>query len=148
MLIKQHAAASTLVAGGLFVISGSWQMAAASLVSGVLVDVDHTVEYAVEHGISWDFKRFLHLVYEAKYKRVFYLLHGWEWLAVGLIAVSATGWTAWGSGLLVGYGQHLLLDQFGNRGTFWSYSLLWRWKQGFDHGRCFPARADDLTDTG
>lgn len=146
MLIKQHAIASTVVAGGLWLITDSWQMAVASLISGVIVDIDHTVEYAVEHGFSLDIKRFIRLVFEAKYKRVFYLLHSWEWFIAGLVMVWATGWNVWGVGLMVGYGQHLVLDQVGNRGTLGSYSLVWRWKRGFDHARCFPARADDLSD--
>jgi hypothetical protein len=147
VLTKHHAAVSTLVAGGLYVAFHSWQMAAASLISGILVDIDHTIEYVVEYGFSLDIRRFLRLVHEARYKRVFYILHSWEWFVISLAAIWTMGWPAWGLGLVAGYGQHLFLDQIGNRGELMSYSLIWRWRQGFDHGTCFPARAKDLSDS-
>lgn len=144
MLVRYHVAASSLVAGGVYLASGSRLMAGVSLASGILVDADHLVEYAREHGFSLDIRRFLRLVYEARYKRVFYLLHAWEWF-LGLAAAAwATGWSDWSLGLLVGYAQHLALDQLGNKGTPWSYFLLWRWRQGFDHLRCFPGQASYL----
>lgn len=147
MLVKYHAAVSTVISSGLYAATDSWQLAAASLVSGILVDADHFVEYLVEYGVSLDPGRFIRLVHEARYERVFYLLHAWEWFALGLAAAWAAGWNAWSAGLLIGYGQHLVLDHFGNKGTPWSYFLFWRWKQGFDHVRCFPGQAEALSRT-
>ena len=148
MLVKYHLALSTPVAGGLYLISGSWQMAAASMVTGVLVDIDHVVEYLVEYGFSLDIRRFFRPVFGARYRRVFYLLHAWEWLLLAIPAVWATGFAAWAVGLLIGYLHHLMMDHLGNRGTPYSYFLTWRWRQGFDHARCFPGFAYRLRPAG
>ncbi len=144
MLVKAHATASTLLAGGVFIATDSAPMAATALASGIVVDADHLLEYMIEHGFSLDIRRFFRLVYEARYKRVFYLLHAWEWFLLLAAAAWATGWNEWTLGALLGYGLHLALDQLGNKGTPWSYFLLWRWRQGFDHARCFPGLARHL----
>jgi len=145
MLVKYHAAVSTLAAGGVYLASDSLEMAGVTLAAGVLVDIDHAMEYVREYGFSLDIRRFFRLVYQARYRRVIYLLHAWEWV-VPLAAVAwATGGSDWSLGLLVGYLLHLGLDQVGHRAALGSYSLLWRWRQGFDHVRCFPGQASRLT---
>jgi hypothetical protein len=119
-------------------------MAAASVVTGVLVDIDHTVEYLVEHGFSLDIRRFFRLVFDARYRRVFYVAHAWEWLLFAVPAVWAARFSPVAVGLLVGYLHHLTLDHLGNRGTPYTYFLTWRWRQRFDHARCFPGWAHRL----
>jgi hypothetical protein len=148
MLVKYHVAYSSAVAGSLYLVSGSWQMAAASMVTGVLIDIDHSVEYLVEHGFSLDIRRFFRLVFEAQYRRVFYVLHAWEWLFLAVPAVWAARGSAVAVGLLIGYLLHLSLDQLSNRGTPFTYFLIWRWRQGFDHALCFPGLAHRLKHLG
>jgi hypothetical protein len=147
MLVRHHVVFSAVISASLYAATDSWQPAAASLASGILIDLDHVIDYAVEYGPPLDLKRFLRLVYEARYKYVFYIFHAWEWFILGTAAAWATGWNVYSAGLLIGYGLHLALDQIGNKGSTWTYFMLWRWKQGFEHVRCFPGRTDLLSGT-
>lgn len=132
MTPRYHVAASTAISGILFMIFRSWELAVSSFVSGIFIDLDHVLDYIFEHGLHLDIKKFFHFFYGEKYKKLTLILHGWEWLVLLVIASWLTDWNPWVTGLLIGWVQHMLLDKLYNISTFGSYSLLWRWKNGFD----------------
>lgn len=140
MKIKHHALASTIISGILYSVFKSWGLAAASFISGILVDLDHVIDYWIEHGLQFDLKRFFKYFDEKNFenrKRLYFIFHAWEWLIILFVVARLTDWNLWVTGLLVGYGQHIILDELYNsfkyriRPFVWGYFLLWRWKNGF-----------------
>lgn len=135
-----HVAASTLVSGILYVIFKSWGMVIGSFLSGILIDIDHVIDYMIVSGARCDRKEFSNFIREKKYWktasrhwRLNLLFHGWEWLVILSIAAVLTDWNPLITGILIGCCAHILLDVFNNKPgswakTFLGYSLLWRWK--------------------
>ncbi len=121
-------------------------MAIASLVSGILIDTDHVIDYIIEYGLRFDVKDFFRSCYERRFRRALLILHAWELLAVMGAAAWLTRWNPWVVGLLAGYGQHMVLDQIGNRPHALGYFLLWRNMNKFVLRRTFPGRAAGETD--
>lgn len=68
MKIKHHALASTIISGILYSVFKSWGLAAASFISGILVDLDHVIDYWIEHGLQFDLKRFFKYFDEKNFK--------------------------------------------------------------------------------
>jgi len=141
MKIKHHALASTIISGVLYSIFRSWGLAVASFVSGILVDLDHIADYWIEYGLRFDLKQFFNYFDEKNFgnrKRLFFIFHSWEWLIIIAAAAWLTDWDLWITGLLIGYGQHIILDEIYNSSKYrirpfiWGYFLLWRWKNGFE----------------
>ena len=95
----------------------AWPLVAA-IGAGVLVDADHAVDY-----YYWFVRN--------RRDRVFYLLHGWEYLALLFFAAHVLTWNPLVLGAAVGYSTHLLGDQFANRAYPLTYSLVYRVSRGF-----------------
>jgi len=132
MTPQYHAIASITISGILFLVFRSWGLAIASLISGIFIDLDHVLDYILEHGFHIDMKKFFHFFYGEKYKRLTLIFHGWEWLLILVAASWATGWYSWVTGLMIGWMHHMFLDKIFNISTFGSYSFLWRLKNRFD----------------
>ncbi|MBI5099362.1 MAG: hypothetical protein HZB30_09015 [Nitrospirae bacterium] len=136
-----HAAVSIVLSGILYSIFRSWGLAVASFISGIFVDLDHIIDYWIEHGLRFDPKQFFNYFDEKNFenrKKLFFVFHGWEWLIALLMSAMLTDWNFWVTGLLVGYGQHMILDELYNSSNYrirpyvWGYFLLWRWNNGFE----------------
>jgi len=145
-----HVAASALISGGLYTISGSWGLTAASLLSGILVDADHIADYWLIHGLRFDLKQLFSYFDEHNFerrKKLFFIFHGWEWLIIAVVSAWLTDWNHWFTGLAIGYGQHMVLDELYNNARYrlrphvLGYSLLWRWKNGFNFKMSSPQTA-------
>ena len=139
MRVRYHIALSVPLAGVLFAVFKSWELAAASLVSGILIDVDHFLDYFVEYGMNTDLHNFFSSFPEGRYRKIFILLHGWELLLLGAFAAWATHWNPVAVGLCLGYGHHMIADQLTNNVAVFGYSLLWRCARRFDPIDAFPA---------
>jgi hypothetical protein len=138
MRVEHHAAVSVLFSGLLLGLLHSWPMALGALISGIVMDVDHIPDYLFHFGFRFNVRRFFQASYEREYKRVFILLHSWEWLPLGLLLAWWSGWNPWLVGLLLGWVQHMSLDQIVNKPRRMGYFLLGRWRADFDHDLCFP----------
>jgi hypothetical protein len=129
---KYHIAASTVISGILYAVFNSWAMSASSFVTGILIDIDHIVDYSIAHGLRIDIKDFFKFFYEERYRRITLILHGWEWLLILVIAAWLVDWNLWVTGALIGWSQHMFFDKIYNISNFSSYSLLWRFYRGFN----------------
>lgn len=140
MKIKHHAVVSTIVSGILYSVFKSWGLAIASFVSGIFVDLDHIIDFLIAKGLRFHPEQFFNYFNEKNFgsrDRLFFLFHAWEWLILIAVAAWLTGWNFWITGLLIGYGHHMLLDELYNSSRYrirpWilGYFILWRWKKGF-----------------
>lgn len=138
MKIEHHITLSTIISGALYAIFKSWELSISSLITGVLIDIDHTIDYFVEHGLRLNRKKFLSYFYNEQHKKITLLLHGWEWLCCLGAAAVVTEFNLWVTGVLIGYGHHMVFDYFYSKASISAYSLIWRWKKNFDSQTVFP----------
>lgn len=131
MKVKYHLSASIIISGILYVMFKSWGLAIASFISGVFIDLDHIIDYLRCSDISFNVNKFFNYFNNKEFDKVFLIFHGWEWLAVLTIAAKMSNWNPWVTGVLIGYGQHIILDQLGNGAGSLDYFFFWRWKNGF-----------------
>jgi hypothetical protein len=133
-----HIALSSVVSLFLWAVFRSYALAFSNLLAGVLIDLDHLIDHFAHYGFRTSVREFFDACYERTYHRAYLVLHGWEWLGGVLFAAWASGWNPWLVGLLVGWTQHLVADQFSNRPSPWGYSLLYRIRHGWNFGKTFP----------
>lgn len=138
MKFEHHIAVSTLVSGILYLIFKSWGLSTASLISGICIDIDHVLDYFRENRKRFDFRGFMTFFYREKHQKITLLFHGWEWLLCVGLAVVLTNFNPWITGLFIGYGHHIISDYFYSKASIMTYSLIWRWKNGFDSEILFP----------
>lgn len=156
MKITHHAMTSVLISGALYAISRSWGLTIGSFISGVLIDADHIIDYWIAHGLRFDVRQFFFYFDEKNFKKrkkLFFILHGWEWLGIFAAAAWLTEWNQWITGLMIGYVQHMVLDELHNNKNFrlrpyvWGYFLLWRWKNKFHFKTSLPRAAGSQKNT-
>jgi hypothetical protein len=142
MRLQYHIAISVVVAGALWALTRSFALAASSLCAGILVDLDHFVDYYAQYGFKFSLRRFFRASYRGEYDRAFVLLHAWEWLALALVCAWWFRGHAWVVGLAIGWTHHMILDQIVNTSNAVCYFILYRWRQGFDYLTAFPMREE------
>lgn len=132
----KHLIYSTGVATMLMVHSKRKEVALACAATGVLVDLDHIIEYQdFCHG-KWDWEEFATGTYFDKKGTVKVIFHSWELAIILWGVIIGNKKITKGSllyGIAVGYTLHLILDQIGNnlnpKGYFEIYRWLVDWKQ-------------------
>ena len=143
MNLSQHVAVSTIVSGILYILFKSWSMTIAALLSGIFIDLDYYIDYLIEYGSPFDFKKFFYTINEEHIKKLYMIFHGWEWSVVLLAIGWLSGWNHWVIGTLIGYGHHMITDAiFNTNWTLSGYSLLWRWKNDFISESIRPRRSE------
>jgi hypothetical protein len=136
MTLKQHVAVSAVSAVAVGVFFRSSSAAAACLSCGVLVDLDHFIDFWMNRGFKLNPGEFFDFCYYGTSPTFVDLLHGWEYvpLLAGLIALP--GWRNVAIGATVGYSLHLLGDQIFNRHLHrYTYFLSYRIYHRFDSRR-------------
>jgi hypothetical protein len=137
MIVRGHIAVSLVLSGILYGAFQSTGLAVASLASGIFIDLDHLLEYLVTHRMRFRTKEFLSYFYGRRYRKLFLIFHGWEWLAFLAVLSWLTNWNPWAVGSLIGFGQHMLLDQLYNGPCPLGYFFTWRWMNGFERKAFF-----------
>lgn len=126
----QHLAYSTAAASVLLLTTKSPKIAMGCVISGVLVDLDHLIEYRNYCGAQWDWEEFSSGIYFDKKGTVKVIFHSWEAACVLWGVVLACDGIRMKSllyGIAAGYTLHLILDQIGNNLNMMGYFELYRW---------------------
>ena len=131
-----HLVCTTLACGAVHALSGSIALAAGVDAGGVLIDVDHVIDYVLfERRRELSPGAFLRHYVEQRHQRVVLVLHSCE-LMIALAALAwVTGWV-WLWGYLLGMAVHLPLDIVFNgrvlsRNLVPFYSFAYRWRARF-----------------
>ncbi|OGI22331.1 MAG: hypothetical protein A2808_01040 [Candidatus Moranbacteria bacterium RIFCSPHIGHO2_01_FULL_55_24] len=110
---------------------------AAAFLGGVLIDLDHLIDYFLAFGLHFRLDYFLQGYQFLKSDKLYVLFHGWEYvvlLAVLAFAMKSKLWLK--SAILslsLGMFFHLLIDVNINDGmTLKGYSVFYRTAQGFE----------------
>jgi hypothetical protein len=134
MKTSVHVATSAMLTAALYAHSRSVPMAASCFVSGVLIDLDHVVDFHLFSGERFSLANFFSWYAESRWQRLTLIFHSYELFGI-LCAVAYYLDNAVLGGIVWGAGLHLLLDQLANPRTFrlspWIYLLGYRIAMGF-----------------
>ncbi len=141
MKMASHVVASTIAGTAVYGLTGSTPMAVSLLLSGVLIDLDHLVDYFALSGEKFSLSRFFSWFYEKKWKRIYVILHSYEFY---ILLVLGAYWSENDLllGATMGVGLHMVMDQIGNRQIMkdtrlspWFYFLAFRYRAHFEKKR-------------
>ena len=138
MKISSHIITSAALAGALYTHSHSVPESATCFLSGVLIDLDHIIDFFLFSGEKFSLPAFFSWCNDARWKKISLLLHSYElW---GLLCLAAFYFdSAVLRGVLWGAGLHLGLDQIANSKKYplspWFYFLWYRIAAGFRRER-------------
>ncbi|MDP8230104.1 MAG: hypothetical protein P9L93_03270 [Candidatus Gorgyraea atricola] len=108
------------------------------LMAGVLIDADHYLDYAREHGISLNLKK----VYNTcktptSFKRLTLILHSYEFVIILWALIFAFDLNIIWNYIAIGFTLHLLIDQVTNPVRSLSYFFLFRALNSFKVEKVF-----------
>ncbi len=132
MKLKHHITASIILSAFFFAISKSWIIFTSSLLSGVLIDLDHVLDYFCEFKKRFSVKKFFDIYYNGNVLFIMVIFHSWELLALLSICAILMSWNPWIIGITIGFTQHVVVDQIFNKPNKWLFFFLWRLNNGFD----------------
>ena len=134
MKTSGHISTSAMLAAALYAYSRSVPEAASCFVSGVLIDLDHVVDFHLFSGERFSLANFFSWYSENRWRRLTLIFHSYELFGI-LCAVAYYLDNAVLRGIVWGAGLHLLLDQLVNTRTSrlspWFYLLGYRIAMGF-----------------
>lgn len=104
---------------------------------GVLIDLDHFIDYFLAFGFTFNLNYFIHGYQFLKSDKIYILFHGWEYvillLTVSWLIKSNIKIKAAVLALALGMFFHLGIDAVTNEGAqFRTYSIIYRAKNNFD----------------
>ena len=134
MKASAHISTSAMLAAALYAHSRSLPAAASCLVSGILIDLDHVIDFHLFSGERFSIANFFSWCVGNRWQRISLIFHSFELFGI-LCAVAYYLDNAVLRGIVWGTGLHLLLDQLANSRTFrlspWFYLLGYRIAVGF-----------------
>jgi hypothetical protein len=138
MKLRSHVIASIIFSTLFFVVFKSWTIATVSFFSGVLIDIDHVFDYFLEFRKRFEVKEFFDVHHNRKILFFMAIFHSWELLALLSICAFLMSWNPWIVGTIIGFTQHIILDQIFNKSfNRLIYFFFWRMKNGFNMKRMF-----------
>ena len=129
MKLLPHIVVSTAAGGAVWAATGDPWAVPGAVAAGVLPDGDHVLDYYVRY---WRGNR----------SRLFLLLHGWEYLAIGIALYVMFQPGEWALGLLAGYATQIGGDQVFNNVRWNTYFMTVRAAKRFNSMRIL-GRADN-----
>jgi len=134
MNTQAHIITSVALATALYTHSHSIAESAACFLTGVLIDLDHLIDFYLFSGEKFSRKRFFSWCLEGRWQKITLLFHSYE--IYGLLFLASFFFdSAVLRGLLWGAGLHLVLDQVANSMKYrlspWFYLLGFRIAVGF-----------------
>ncbi len=129
MRVSTHIYTSAVVATALYAYSHSIWEAAICFTSGILIDLDHTIDFHLFSGEKFSIANFFSWYHENRWQKIVLIFHSYE--LFGLVYAAAYYLDSevlraviWGTGV------HLLLDQIGNKKANhlspWFYFMSYR----------------------
>jgi len=134
---SEHLALSSAASAAIYIATGDAAAAAAFSVMGVLIDLDHLIDYFRETGFNVEVKRFLAYFEDQRPRHLWLLLHGFEWMPLTLAGCLLLDPPAWAWAGVAGWFLHLLLDHRHNQLHPLTYWLVYRARLGFRAGPLF-----------
>jgi hypothetical protein len=135
MRLWHHTLAAVPLTAVVLEVSGSGACAAAACFLSIFMDLDHIPDYLNYRRGWYGLQDFFTTCHETRIRRLFLVLHAWEWpLLCGIACWFGLG-REWMAACAMGVAYHLMLDQFGNSMPPLFYWITHRARHGFDLAR-------------
>ena len=133
-----HVVTSAVSAGIVSSVTQSIMAGLSCFVAGVLIDLDHLMDYYLFKGFTLSYREFSQAMYQVLLPRHILLLHSYElillyWIWIILAGIGPVGW-----GVGVGLTVHLVMDQLFNKHSPGAYFFIYRAINGFRTSAMFP----------
>jgi hypothetical protein len=110
----------------------SFACAAVSFLAGVLIDLDHLIDFYANNRFTLSLKRICCACLRIRFRRLYILLHSYELLLVLWLAIFAFSLSDVWKAAAIGLTQHIIFDQLTNPMTRYGYFLTYRLARRFD----------------
>ena len=142
MKAVHHGALSLVAGGSLWLLLDSLAAGAACFFTGLLLDLDHLVDYLLHHPRNNTLADLVDVCENCRLERVVLPLHSWELLLLSVpVMALCPGQRLLTAGIALGLGTHLLADQLSNPVTPRAYLLIHRWRNRFRRSAFFDSAA-------
>lgn len=143
MKARYHAVSSVAFGIGFWVVTRDFKASLVCLLSGVLIDLDHLIDFYIHNRIKLEnpleaYRRLCDWCLGLKFEVIYIFLHSLELILILWFCVIVFKWGNYGIAVALGFTQHMVLDIVYNRRKFIppkGYFFLYRMKKGFkkDH---------------
>jgi len=110
MKIENHLITTVLLVTVSYLVTRSWQSAIGLFIGGVLIDLDHFVEFWYDNGLSFNMPRFFAYGNKGINSRYFIFFHSYELLIILLFIAYHSSLPLLFYGVIIGMSCHLLID--------------------------------------
>lgn len=113
MTVRAHIITSSSLALTIYAWTNSIAMAASAFISGILIDLDHLLDFILLSGETFSVRGLFSWCNEGRWDRLILIFHSYE-LYLACVIYSYYHPHPVFFGILLGTGLHLILDQAGN----------------------------------
>jgi dolichol kinase len=121
-----HAAVSGIISIYLWIHFRSFTCAVVSFLAGVLIDLDHLIDFYTNHRFTLSIKRIYCACLRLRCKRLYIVLHSYELIALLWVAIYAFSLSDIWKAAAIGFTQHIIFDQITNPMTPYGYFITYR----------------------
>jgi len=133
MRARDHVIASTGVSLVFGAAVHSWPATLVCFLSGILIDLDHYLEYYFHRGkFPWRYKDLVDFCMPYKENKVYLIFHAYEHLVILWALIYCFQMNSLWVGMALGLSVHLMFDQFTNPIKPMAYFLIFRAQNKFD----------------
>ena len=139
----KHAIISAVLGAGLIYYLKSYPAGIACLVSGVLIDLDHHIDYVIAKGKIPNYKELNNFCDSDPAWKPYLIFHSFEFLFFFWFLIFYSKLNVIWGGMAIGLTTHMICDQFANPIKPLAYSTIFRWQKKFDQRQIFTQRFFD-----
>ncbi len=126
-----HAVTSGIISIFVWSYFQSVWYAAVSFAAGVLIDLDHLIDYYASHPFTANARTIYFACLKMNLKKLYIVLHSYEIIACLWIAIYVFSLENFWKAVAIGLTQHIIFDQIVNPMSKYSYFIVYRIAKGF-----------------
>jgi len=131
VLPSSHVAASGIIGVFVWLHFKSFDYAIVSFVAGTFIDLDHVIDYYLNHSFTLKVRKIYNACLKMNLKKVYLLLHSYEIVILLWYLIYAMPLGNFWKAVAIGLTQHLIFDQITNPLNTYGYFLTYRIMKGF-----------------
>ncbi len=129
--VSGHIICSLAISGIIYFVFKSLALFFVSLAAGVLIDIDHILDYYIQEGVTFKIKNIYRWCAEMKLRFLFIFFHSFELIFLFWVIIYKFKLGIFWIVFAVGLTQHFMLDILFNPIHSYSYFLSYRIMRGF-----------------
>lgn len=135
--LSTHLIVTSILSLLIYKFYSNFALVVLAVIGGILIDLDHFIDYFMCFGFKFDLKKFVLIDY-LKSGRIYIFFHSWELIILIYLTGFFLGWGRYSLALSLGMLGHLVVDS-SFRKAFLPYSLFYRMWYNFDAYKVAPS---------